>query len=1281
MKKFITLTFLICATLQLFAQKFYQDIEKQNPTEKSYIIPEDFRTIEIDYSELNSILLSAPHENETRPNESTARLVIPFPDGTEQLFSFVQFDMMEKDLQDKYPGIKTFYGQGITDPTAKIYFDQTPAGFHAMIMGKYGTTFIDPYYLGEKEICISYSKDAFYATNQKHFEELEPLAATSADLGDEVKIAKGKNDLIKESRMIKSMVPTGTELRTYRLAIAATAEYTAFHGGTVAAGMAAIVTSMVRVNGVYETEVDIRMVLVGNNNLIVYTNAATDPYTNGDGGAMLGENQANIDAIIGTANYDIGHVYSTGGGGIASLQSPCTSTRKAQGVTGQGVPVGDPFDIDYVSHEMGHQWGGNHTQNNTCQRSTNAAFEPGSASTIMGYAGICPVNLQSNSDAYFHNHSFNEIVSYSQNGFGNSCATVTNTGNNIPTVDANNGQDGLSIPISTPFELTATGGDVDGDAITYTWEEYDLGPGTGSTAAFNNPTGNQPIFRTWTGTTSPTRTFPRITDLVNNTTAVGEMLPTYTRGLTFRCTVRDNQAGGAGVNDDQMSISVSDVGGPFLVQNPNGGENLTGNTNTTITWDVANTTASPINCNLVDIYLSTDGGLTYPTIILAGTANDGTQIINVPNIVTTQGRIKVKANGNVFFDISNANFSIANGVPGPGCDDVTACNYDASATSNDGSCTYPGCNISTACNYNPAAGCDDGSCTTGGCTNSGACNYDAAAACDNNTCTFGAINDVCANATPLNIGVNTVDNSNTCVTDVLTVPGTGCNTTTGWCTQNGIENDVFFSFTTPNGPTVITLETSFDGTGTFTDSQMAVFNGCGGALVAANDDGGADQYMSRLVFDCNDLTPNTTYIVLIDGWNGNSGTANLTMTFDGSTCGIPGCTDPTACNFTVGATADDGSCLTDDCLGICGGTAVADNCGLCNGDNSTCSGCTDNTACNYDNTATINDGSCLTNDACGNCGGTDTAGCIDNTACNYDATADCTDGSCEYLSCLGCTNASACNFDNNATMDDGSCILSITYYFDADGDGYGNADISQDACTPPSNFVTNNLDCDDLVNAINPDAIEICDGLDNNCDGQTDEGIATITYYEDLDGDGYGSANTLESCQPVGFFNTTITGDCLDDNDQAFPGATEICGNGIDDDCNGQTDENQTTFYVDADLDGYGDLDNPILACNTSAGISDNSLDCDDTRNDVYPGAAGTAEDVDNNCDGQITGNEIAPCLADFDFDGNITIPDLLYILEDFGCTSNCSSDITNDDAVNTDDLGLFLGLFGSTCN
>ncbi|HHZ81684.1 MAG TPA: hypothetical protein EYN64_03025, partial [Flavobacteriales bacterium] len=346
----------------------------------------------------------------------------------------------------------------------------------------------------------------------------------------------------------------GTILRTYRLALACTGEYAAYHGGTDVGVMSAMNTSMARVNGVFERDVCIRMVLVPNNNNLIFFNSGSDPYSNGNGSAMLAQNQTTCDDVIGYNNYDIGHVFSTGGGGVAYLQAPCGG-NKAGGVTGQTAPVNDPFDIDYVSHEMGHQWGANHTQNNSCNRSSGAAFEPGSASTIMGYAGICSPNLQPNSDDHFHNHSINEMISFTVNGGGNSCSIPFDTNNNIPTVVAHGG--GSTIPANTPFELIATGNDSDGDPITYNWEEYDLGPSTaGGDNNLTNPSGNQPIFRSWSSTTSATRVFPRITDLVNGTTTIGEHMPTYSRGLQFKCSVRDNRAGGGAFTDDLISISV-----------------------------------------------------------------------------------------------------------------------------------------------------------------------------------------------------------------------------------------------------------------------------------------------------------------------------------------------------------------------------------------------------------------------------------------------------------------------------------------------------------------------------------------------------------------------------------------------------------------------------------------------------------------------------------------------------------------------------------------------------
>ena len=420
--------------------------------------------------------------------------------------------------------------------------------------------------------------------------------------------------------------------------------------------LSAIVTTVNRVNGVYEQEVAVRLVLIPNETSIIFTNPNTDPFNgNNDAYTLIDESQAQIDAIIGTANYDIGHTFSTGGGGLASY-GICDPQYKASGITGSPNPVGDPYDIDYVAHEVGHQFWGPHTFNATTgscgggNRSNSNAVEPGSGITIMAYAGICGAtnNLAANSIPIFHTRSFQSITSAVQSA---SCYVTNPVANTAPVVNAGNN---YTIPKSTPFKLTGSATDAENNTLTYCWEQNDNGPA----GNWNVATGNAAIFRSFMPVTVPYRYFPKLSDIINNTTSKGEILPSYARNMEFRLTVRDNNPGCAGVANDDAIITVDGASGPFKVTAPASAVAWAGNSSQTITWDVANTTAAPVSCANVSILLSTDGGLTYPTILVASTPNDGSEAVTIPDISTTQARIMVAGEGNVFFNINPVNFTI-----------------------------------------------------------------------------------------------------------------------------------------------------------------------------------------------------------------------------------------------------------------------------------------------------------------------------------------------------------------------------------------------------------------------------------------------------------------------------------------------------------------------------------------------------------------------------------------------------------------------------------------------
>ena len=623
-------------------QGIWSDVAESSLTSvgERQIAANHYRTVTADMTALDALLASAPDEGAVG---AEVWFSLPLPDGTFGRFSIEQYAMMEPALAAKFPEITTYLGRGIDDPAATVRLDRTPAGFHAMILSGANTVFIDPYSRETTTSYISYFKRDFDPGESETWNDV---------------IVNGGYEAPDLSNL---NLTSGSQLRTYRTAVAATGEYTQFHGGTVAQGMAAIVTSMNRVTGIYERDVAVRMVLIANNDLIVYTNPSTDPYTNSSGGTMLGQNQSNLDNVIGSANYDLGHVFSTGGGGVAFLGVTCKAGSKAGGVTGSSQPVGDPYDVDYVAHEIGHQFGANHTFNGTTSscgggnRNASTAYEPGSGSTIMAYAGICgSENLQPNSDDEFHTISYDEIIAYTTVGAGNGCAVTTSTGNNPPVADAG---PSYNIPRQTPFTLTGSASDSDGDPLTYSWEQFDLG----TASPPNTDNGNRPIFRVFNPSAGPSRTFPKLSDILNNTSTLGESLPSTNRVLTFRLMVRDNQPGGGGVDHDTTTLNVTSAAGPFLVSAPNSAVTWPIGTSQSVTWNVAGTNLSPVSCSSVNILLSTDGGNSFLTTLAGSTPNDGSHTITVPNAPTGTARVKVECAGNIFFDISNANFTISSG--------------------------------------------------------------------------------------------------------------------------------------------------------------------------------------------------------------------------------------------------------------------------------------------------------------------------------------------------------------------------------------------------------------------------------------------------------------------------------------------------------------------------------------------------------------------------------------------------------------------------------------------
>lgn len=643
----------ICLLLLAFsagATNFWLQVEDaQVPTKgKRVLHPKQAVLYHIDQSVLQTQLQRAG----TEP-ENALVLLLPTPSGGSKAFKVWQTPVMEAPLQQKYPGIRTYTAAAVDDAYVSAKLDVTTKGFHAMIFDGNHTYYIDP---------LSDGSDGYYQAYYKSDYQRQQQSYMACDFGADDMITPGAPVQVGGKTPSLTFKSHGGTKKTYRLALSCTGEYAMAVAGwepTKADVLAAIVTTMNRVNGIYERELSATMVLVGNNDTLVYLNPATDPFTaNNNGGQLMGQNQSNTTNLIGSSNYDIGHIFSTGGGGIASLGSVCSNNRKAMGVTGSSNPVGDPFDVDYVAHEMGHQFGANHTFN-ACSGTENqeTAYEPGGGTTIMAYAGICGQlnNVQMNSSDYFHVISLDEMSGFITEGwFGGGGASCGVSAAGVSTPEMANTSGSYQIPASTPFMLTAPV--ASGGAMVYGWEQWNLGD-------FRDPEpesqqfSSGPNFRSYTPTDSRDRVFPVIDSIIlNNTDFKGERLSSVDRQLRFKAIARkvENGWGAFNFTNTATTVNVTNTGAPFTVTFPNAAiDTLPRNASVNISWDVAQTDLAPINCSEVRILLSTDGGYTYPTELAASVPNTGTASVAIPDISSTTARIMVKGVDNVFFDISN----------------------------------------------------------------------------------------------------------------------------------------------------------------------------------------------------------------------------------------------------------------------------------------------------------------------------------------------------------------------------------------------------------------------------------------------------------------------------------------------------------------------------------------------------------------------------------------------------------------------------------------------------
>jgi hypothetical protein len=603
------------------------------------------------------------------PSHQNGRVIsVPYPNGSFHTFRIFTSDTMEPKLKAATPQISTFKGYGVDDLTATARFEFSYGKFYGMVKSSSGTFYIDP---------IRTIKDGYFSvlSSQTGINQNRFRCSVTDSSRHKNNPASPSNINAKHHAFV--FASEDNQLRIYRIAIAANhfyvdAVYDSHLPGvsTKQQALTAINRTLNRVNLIYETEFGIRMILVDSEKSIIYDQAADDKYSNDDAAKANSYNQENLDKVIGSDHYDIGHVFTTGTAGLAQVQAVCDHKLKAMGSTGIARPTGDAFDVDYVAHEIGHQFGANHSFNGTIRncstRNAKTAYEPASGTTIMGYSGsanLCTDDktdetVQDHSDAYFHAVSLGEITDYITNtspDWGGSCPTLQATTNHSPVLDENGRQ--YKIPRLTPFVLDSKPGKDDDkdDQLTYGWEELDLGEAAPPDADTDSKA--RPLFRSFSPVPSTRRSFPNYDSiLAGDGNAKFEALPSIQQTMVFRLTVRDGK-GRYAYSDS--TVYVDGASGPFKVSSPSTDEKWSRAKEHTITWDVASTDKETIKCLNVKISLIDSDDPT--NIVTVGSLpNSGNALITIPNTIETGKKvhIKIEAENNIFYTVSGSNIEI-----------------------------------------------------------------------------------------------------------------------------------------------------------------------------------------------------------------------------------------------------------------------------------------------------------------------------------------------------------------------------------------------------------------------------------------------------------------------------------------------------------------------------------------------------------------------------------------------------------------------------------------------